>query len=1360
MKVEVFAANADIVGRRVRISWEVIPEGLETLADAPPVTLRRKLRDFAFPTLAAVDPFIVYDSQGFPPAPIPNVLSVTDLPTWETAEGSNRSVYEPISVAVQVSGRMIEVLRRTVGTVYNANGIAVRQKIEILDAGSQPGSLEAGTVYYYQLFGASLPSSGDESAPYRGTATVTDSYATNRVLYQSLPEVYRSQDVVGVPVPAELQAVPEAQTTNMGQLRRFVDLFGIALDSLRGSAAALRGLHDIDGVDARYLTPLAQWIGWDLTVDVEIPLRRNEIKNAPRFYRLVGTLPGLRAMVSQFTGWFTQAAEMAQNLALANRPAQRNLFAITADATGGWKGVDDAAELLGFGAANQQAVGAPGVAASLTGTTSEPFALRPGMQLTVAVDEPLPVTVRMGAGDFADITRATAAEVAAALGRVLPELLVGTAGGRLVITSATIGSSSTLEVLPSSASLVSLEGAPAGRLSATADSLGRVRLFYEAWETPTTPAAGGPSSGTQPALVGPGGFAIRRVHYKTFVDGAWRDSQPIFPNGGSPQADPAAVTLADDRIHATWISDPQTTSSRLRYAMGASGSAEPARLLGQRVAPFALVDNARLSMVGNFPGTDQYLVHAADFAQLNRGTIAEVVAAMNAQLTRVRAFAQANGSLRLESLATGTPAALAIDLSRSTAARTLGFDRNGSVGTPGSFSEVIDWSSPRAAASIRAGTHAEAVAVVDPAGGVRLAWASHRAGRWRIETTVWRERLLLGTSNGLFARDASGSWQAVGGLPSPDVRAVVMDGDGTTWIASGAGVSLLRPDGSISAPSPPIAFADVRDLSLALDGTVWLATSVGVGVRAPNGTTATFTVVAGLPSNDVRAVVAADDGTAWVATANGAVRMSENGAITPVLFPGGGGTNVRDIAIGDDGVYFATSAGLAVRAATGAITIVNQAAGLGSDDVRGVATGADGVVWVATARGASLGENGTFTTFDTARGLPSDDARTVAVDDQGVAWVGTALGVTLIDEGGKVTPVDFMGGGADPPVTAVEVGWGQPSELASDGASNREPSLAIDATNRVWLVWSQRAGDSNLDESWVLRFRIYDPTTHAWSAEAGLTTVPGAGRTSDRTPSVIREGAAMRVYFSSDRNGGVGLWTMPVSFVGAPGALVSINEEPSNDAAPTPVLVDGAPWIFYRSDTNVSLTQVGATPSDGDLPRTVRLPDNGTVRRYAGTLSVGLSDIPRLRTRRTFGDMLAYTPNRPAAEAPLADDEVYTRGTVALYVSRAANGSPLVEQEVARLRELLDRFIPINLRAVIVVVPESDIEVVYSKDADLQDSYQDEYPFADSLGTLGDTTAATLPDVVVLTSNQVTNVSASPADLTTLRRRTWFPPLQ
>lgn len=1358
MKVSDFAARADIVGRRMRVAWRFVPEDQETLADIPPVILRRKLRDFSFPPPAAPDPFLVYDSNAFPPAPIPGAIAVTDLASWELKDNSERTVFEPVSVAASIGGRMVEVLRRTTGTTYDANGTPISQSIEILDVGGQPGELQPNAVYYYQVFSRDLPAGGNDAAPYRSSAMVTDTYGLNRTLYESLPEIYRRHDVVTRPITAGTDSVPE-EAPRSGQLRRLIDIFGIPLDSMRGTADGLRTLHDLDQVDARYLPLIAQWIGWELSADSEIPLRRNELKTAPRLYRLVGTLPGLRTLVSQYTGWFTQVAEFAQNLTLSNRPPQRNLFAVTPSLGGlGWHGVDDAAEILGFGSANQIVTGSAGVAAALTGTAAEPFALNPGMQLMVAADGLLPAAVRFGYDDFADISRASAVEVAAAIQSALPELNASASAGRVVIASQTVGSQSEIAVIPQPASLVSLENAPAGKLSTLADSQGRIRIFYESWETPGQPEVFAAVIGAN-APSDAGNYVLRRVRYKTFIDGVWRDSHPILAQNVTPQADPAAVSLPDDRIWAAWCDAPQTDSSWIRFAIGASRIPAPARVLGQRREPFALTDGAVVTLTGNWAGVDRYTIRAPDFANLAQATANEVVAAMNGQLTRVIAVRERDGSIRLETLSGGAKARIAVDLRQSTAARALGFSEHNANGVQGSWSEEIDWAAPMGAVSIAPGRHAELAAINDPAGGVRLAWSRFIASQWRIVTAHWDEQVLAGTANGFFRRAGSGPWTAVAGLPSNDVRAVVVDANGTAWIATANGVALRRLDGTITALAPALPSADVRGVVLGRDSMAWFATAAGVAARAPDGTLTTITTADSLPSNDVRALALADDGTIVIATANGAMVRHPNG--DRAVFDTASGlpsSSTRDAAIGADGtIYLATTAGLAILPPGGTFSVVDASNGLPSSDVRAVRIAPDGSVWVATARGVSQQSGGGWTTFDSGRGLASDDTRIVAFGPDGATWAGTALGISVIAADGSVSNLDLLGGGgANPAGQTINTGWSEQAEIANGGGGNREAALAIDEIGRTWLAWSQRIGAGNYDESWGLHNRIFDPATQTWGSDVTVTVPPAGGRSSDRTPGLLRIPGGMRVFFSSDRNGGFRLWSVDVTLAGVAAPLVPLFEGTSADLAPAPFNVGGAIWILYRSDQNVSLAQLGSSnPS-----RSQRVPDNGTIRRYAGSVSMALDDLARMHTRRSFGDLLSYTPNRPDGGV-LADDELYTRGTVGLYVSRAnQGGSPLTRQESQRLRDLLARFIPVNLRALVILTPSPNTELIYQPGADIGESYSDVYPFAEMFGSIADTSAAAMPGLVVIQSNTIDNISANPADLTTLRRRTYFPPLQ
>ena len=1343
MQLTGFKAKGDIVGRRARICWEFAPGGSETLADIPHVHLRRKRRDFAFPDRPKdrPDPYQVYDSKSFPPAPIPGELTVTDLPSWEvTKKNGERTLFEPISVAVSSNGRFVEILRRTIGTIYSADGLPVRQTVEILDVGTEPGALLANAVYYYQVFGDDLPPIGNDAAPYRGSAMVTDGYGLNRTLYESLPEIYRRHDVTARPETPGFDSVPELSpgpTKSSGQLRRFLDPFGLALDSMRGTAEGLRTLHDVDGVDASYLDSLAHWIGWDLSVDTEIPVRRNELKAARRLYGLVGTLPGLRALVTQHTGWSTQIAEFAQNIAQSNAPPQRHLFAITRDRDGtGWVGAHDPAE-------------------------------------------------------------------------------------------------------PSS--LVSLESAPGGRLSPATDAQGRIRLFYEAWETPTPADIRSLSAGGS-AGAAAGGYVLRRVHYKTFADGAWRDSHPILTAGVVPQADPAAIALADDRIWLGWLEHPQTGACRLRFMTGTAHASEPARLFGQRREPFKLTDGAVLTLVGNWEGADRFTVHETDFADPARASADELVRAINNQLAQSAAAAnrsvhakagrERDGSLRFESTLAGASATIAIDLKASNTARALGFDQRTASGSPGSWNEEIRWTPPRDAVSIRPGYRAELAAVAHPPGGVRVAWAGHSAGQWRIQTAHWSEQVLVGTANGLLLSTNGTAWVSVGGLPSSDVRAVAVDADGIAWIATANGVAMRRPDGGTTTLGSALPSSDIRHVAFAGDGTVWFATAGGIAGRAVDGTIAAITTQDGLPTNDVRAIAVSDDGTLWAATAAGAVERRPSGPVASIAVTaqgsgyvnptvtivgaagsdaiatatvtagritaitvvaggigyaepvqviiadsagsGAGATaaiarirvidaagglpspSVRDVAIDAGGtVYLGTAAGLAIKPAYGdALEIVNARNGLGSDDVRCVKLTQDGVPWVATARGVSTrSANGEWTTLDTSFGLASNDVLTLSFAADGRVWAGTAAGVSTIAADHTIRTLTLVEGAANAAARSIHTGWSATRELGSGGGSNREPTLASDEAKRTWLIWSQQTSIGG--ESWTLRCRIFDPTTMSWGPDTPLTVPAGGGRSADRIASAAQQPGGMRIYFASNRNGGSSLWSVDVTLAGAVAPPVLIIDHASSDLAPTPVEIGDATWLVYRSDRNIPMAQAGSS-----RPGSERASDNGTLRRHAGTVSIDRSDLERMRTRRTFGDLLSYTPNRPDGVGRLSDGELYTRGTIGLYVSAGKDGSALTQQEAERLREVLARFTPGNLRTQIILVPSDDTELVYGAGTEIDERYQDVYPFAEALGAISDESSAVIPGLTIVTSNRVDHVSANPADSRTLRQRTFFPPLK
>jgi phage tail-like protein len=312
-----FRADADLVGGRIRVSWEFVAEGGESQSDIPRVVVRRKQRDFEFPPHVdgTPDPFLVYDSAAFPPLPDAQT-SVSDLPGWQARDAGTRTSVAVISVAVPVGSRRVEIRRRTTSTTTAIeDGRFLRQRVEILDVGNPAEGLLAGTTYYYQVFSAAL--SGPDPRPYRATATATRAYRLAENLYQSLPSIYRRHDVVTRPPTPGAEFVPEA-APGAGQMRRFLDPFGASLDLLRSSAEGLWGLHDIDHVDYRFLAPLAGWIGWDLSFGASIPIQRHEVKYAARLYQVTGTIPGCLIWVMRLSGWRCRVKEFYPNVFFSN----------------------------------------------------------------------------------------------------------------------------------------------------------------------------------------------------------------------------------------------------------------------------------------------------------------------------------------------------------------------------------------------------------------------------------------------------------------------------------------------------------------------------------------------------------------------------------------------------------------------------------------------------------------------------------------------------------------------------------------------------------------------------------------------------------------------------------------------------------------------------------------------------------------------------------------------------------------------------------------------------------------------------------------------------------------------------------
>ena len=189
VRVGGFRAESDIVGRRVKVSWDVQLDEGEGLGAAPALVLRRKQRDFEFPDAGADDPFLVYDSAAFPPAG----AEVTEIDLGEAVDRGIRTVTTAESVSREIDGVAFEVLRRTRTVSFDAARNPSGYREEILDVHDRAAGLEPGTTSYYELAGDGLP--GDDPEAFRAVATPTEVHRSGRMLYDLLPAIVRRHDV-------------------------------------------------------------------------------------------------------------------------------------------------------------------------------------------------------------------------------------------------------------------------------------------------------------------------------------------------------------------------------------------------------------------------------------------------------------------------------------------------------------------------------------------------------------------------------------------------------------------------------------------------------------------------------------------------------------------------------------------------------------------------------------------------------------------------------------------------------------------------------------------------------------------------------------------------------------------------------------------------------------------------------------------------------------------------------------------------------------------------------------------------------------------------------------------------------------
>ncbi len=268
--------------------------------------------------------------------------------------------------------------------------------------------------------------------------------------------------------------------------------------------------------------------------------------------------------------------------------------------------------------------------------------------------------------------------------------------------------------------------------------------------------------------------------------------------------------------------------------------------------------------------------------------------------------------------------------------------------------------------------------------------------------------LWLGTEASLVRFDGtefeSYSKETAPGFLGGHVNALLPEADGTLWIGSAGGLTMLRQGRFTSR-----LLAFVNSIARDRNGALWVATADGL-VCIDGARTKRYGVGEGLPAKRVLSVATAGDGSVWAGTDSG-VAVLDGGAFRAV-------EELRDDAIrailptSDGRIWIGTaSRGLFVVDRTGIVSHWTMRDGLASDAVYALRQDREGAIWIGTnGGGISRHRHGRFENVTSADGLPSDLAWTLLEDREGAMWAGANGGGLVRLSRGTFAAITSRGG--------------------------------------------------------------------------------------------------------------------------------------------------------------------------------------------------------------------------------------------------------------------------------------------------------------------------------------------------------------
>lgn len=257
-----------------------------------------------------------------------------------------------------------------------------------------------------------------------------------------------------------------------------------------------------------------------------------------------------------------------------------------------------------------------------------------------------------------------------------------------------------------------------------------------------------------------------------------------------------------------------------------------------------------------------------------------------------------------------------------------------------------------------------------------------------------RGQLWAGTSEGLFVW-TGGHWQRPADLPylaGVPIEALLLDRNGSLWIAELAHLSRLRADGSSERIARDGAGLSVRSLFEDREGNLWLGSQWSGITRLRSGWTRRYGVGHGLANPLLWTVAEGSEGALWVGTDDGLARFQHGRFESVVEGSALPHPSVYTLRVEPERIWIGTRHGLAVLD-QGVLRRPSRFEAVASLQINGVVRDARQRLWIATSGGLFLDEGEQLRQFAEAQGLVDPRVRYVLPREDGSLLLGTQSGL-------------------------------------------------------------------------------------------------------------------------------------------------------------------------------------------------------------------------------------------------------------------------------------------------------------------------------------------------------------------------------